>query len=57
MLANILANPLIELACLLIGFLKPGGALVLSRILEKEIERVAATYSKLQLIDTSVDDG
>lgn len=56
-LANILANPLIELASSLIHFLKPNGILVLSGILEKEIDRVATIYDKmLKRIDTTVQD-
>lgn len=43
-IANILANPLIELAPTLIDLLNSDGTLVLSGILDKEVERVAAAY-------------
>ncbi len=56
-IANILANPLIELAPLLIERLNPNGQLILSGILEKEIATVAAAYEKkLTQIDVSVQD-
>lgn len=42
--ANILANPLIELAPRLIGLLLPGGTLVLSGILAHDADRVASAY-------------
>ncbi len=44
-LANILANPLIEMADTLAGFIKPGGTLVLSGILDGQAEQVMAAYS------------
>jgi ribosomal protein L11 methyltransferase len=43
-LANILAGPLVELAPLLTGCLKPGGHLVLSGLLEEQAEDVVAAY-------------
>lgn len=43
-LANILANPLIDLASLLCGYLKPQGHIVLSGILEEQAEQVLAAY-------------
>ena len=43
-LANILANPLIELASLLSGYVKPQGRLVLSGILKEQAEAVADAY-------------
>ena len=56
-IANILANPLIELAPTLIEFLQPNGILVLSGILAKEIDRVASAYDKmLTRIDTTLQD-
>ena len=42
--ANILANPLIELAPRLIELLLPGGTLVLSGILTHDADRVASAY-------------
>ncbi len=44
-LANILANVLVELAPLLGALLPPGGELVLSGILHEQAETVAAAYS------------
>ena len=44
-LANILAGPLIELAPLLMASLRPGGWLVLSGLLENQIEEVTAAYA------------
>jgi ribosomal protein L11 methyltransferase len=43
-LANILANPLIELAPLLADLLEPGGRLVLSGILSEQAQRVQQAY-------------
>lgn len=43
-LANILAGPLIELAPVLLGSLKAGGRLVLSGILEDQVDSVAQAY-------------
>lgn len=42
--ANILANPLISLAPVLAGLLKPDGRLVLSGILPRQIDAVVAAY-------------
>lgn len=44
MLANILATPLIELAPILAGLVKSGGALVLSGLLEEQVLAVRETY-------------
>lgn len=43
-LANILAGPLVELAPELTGCLRRGGDLVLSGLLEEQLERVSAAY-------------
>jgi ribosomal protein L11 methyltransferase len=43
-MANILAAPLIDLAPLLTGFLRPGGQLALSGILEEQAEDVRTAY-------------
>jgi len=48
-LANILAEPLIELAPQLAAALKPGGALVLSGLLTIQADAVAAAYTALGL--------
>ncbi|MBT5097018.1 MAG: 50S ribosomal protein L11 methyltransferase, partial [Candidatus Marinimicrobia bacterium] len=44
-IANILANPLIELLPKFQSFLKPGGYLVISGILESQIKNVKAHYN------------
>ena len=44
LLANILAAPLIELAPRFAAHVRPRGAIVLSGILERQVERVAAAY-------------
>ncbi len=49
-IANILAGPLVELAALICGHLRPGGALALSGILDTQADAVAAAYaSRCQL--------
>ena len=45
--ANILANPLIELAPVLTAALEPGGVLVMSGLLEAQAERVMRAYPAL----------
>ena len=45
--ANILANPLIELAGEITGMLVPGGKLVLSGILHAQIAQVQAAYPNM----------
>lgn len=44
LLANILANPLIELASRLAGLVRPGGRLLLSGILAEQAQAVMAAY-------------
>ena len=44
--ANILAGPLVELAPQLLAALAPGGSLVLSGILEDQVEAVSAAYTR-----------
>lgn len=51
-LANILANPLRELAPVLAGLLRPGGRLVLSGMLADQAEAVAAAYRETIAFDT-----
>ncbi len=48
-LANILADPLVEMASSLVGLLAPGGDLVLSGLLTDQAERVGAAYTALGL--------
>ena len=43
-MANILAGPLIDLAPVLLGSLRPGGNLALSGILEEQASEVLAAY-------------
>ncbi|HWL46449.1 MAG TPA: 50S ribosomal protein L11 methyltransferase [Sphingomonadaceae bacterium] len=45
-LANILAGPLIELAPVLAGALRPGGSLILAGLLDTQAGRVAAAYRR-----------
>ena len=47
LIANILANPLIELAPKLIELLKPGGKIALSGILSEQAQAVQKTYTDL----------
>jgi ribosomal protein L11 methyltransferase len=42
--ANILAGPLVELAPVLLGSVKPGGTIVLSGLLEEQAEMVINAY-------------
>jgi ribosomal protein L11 methyltransferase len=44
-IANILSNPLKVLAPLLCSLVKPGGYIILSGVLERQIEEVSACYS------------
>ncbi len=44
LVANILAGPLVELAPVLLGSVKPGGTIVLSGILEEQAEMVINAY-------------
>ena len=45
--ANILANPLIDLAPKISAFLKPGGTLLLAGLLEDQAEAVADAYAPI----------
>ncbi len=57
-LANILAQPLVELAVDLSGLVAPGGALVLSGIMESQAEWVRGAYQdKLTFVDETVLNG
>jgi ribosomal protein L11 methyltransferase len=59
--ANILAVPLMVLAPVLAGLLRPGGTLLLSGILERQLEDVVAAYraspAALTLEVAGVEDG
>ncbi|WP_287817904.1 50S ribosomal protein L11 methyltransferase [Idiomarina sp.] len=56
-LANVLAGPLRELADTIIGFVAPEGQLVLSGILERQIEGVIEAYQPQIQFDTPTIDG
>jgi ribosomal protein L11 methyltransferase len=56
-IANILANPLIELAPQLSRLLAPAGWLVLSGILEDQVARVCAAYPEVRFEEQVVVDG
>ena len=50
-LANILANPLMELAPRLTGLLKDGGSLILSGILESQVSKIRSVYSRFLALE------
>jgi len=56
-LANVLAGPLRELADTILDFVAPGGQLVLSGILERQIEGVIEAYQPQIQFDTPTIDG
>lgn len=56
-IANILAQPLIELASRLSGFLAPGGEIVLSGIMESQMEWVSGAYRDVEFDEPAVLDG
>ncbi|RUO67093.1 50S ribosomal protein L11 methyltransferase [Idiomarina ramblicola] len=56
-LANVLAGPLRELADVILAFVAPGGQLVLSGILERQIEGVIEAYQPHIQFDTPTIDG
>jgi ribosomal protein L11 methyltransferase len=53
-IANILANPLCELAAQLCAYLRPGGAILLTGILEQQAASVQDSYSQWISFDTPV---
>jgi ribosomal protein L11 methyltransferase len=55
--ANILATPLKLLAPLLQDLVKPGGALILAGLLERQVDEVASHYPRMALSVFSVEDG
>lgn len=58
LLANILANPLIELAPHFAQLLKPNGHLVLSGILENQIEMITTAYqTQFKIQPVTIKDG
>jgi ribosomal protein L11 methyltransferase len=56
-LANILASPLKVLADLLQQLTKPGGYLVLSGLLERQIDEIVACYPQVQLSVVAIEQG
>ncbi|MGM0430374.1 MAG: 50S ribosomal protein L11 methyltransferase [Pseudomonadota bacterium] len=56
-LANVLAGPLRELSETILAFVKPGGQLVLSGILERQVNDVMTAYQPDIAFDTPVIDG
>ena len=54
--ANILANPLLELASLITALLRPGGMLVLSGLLANQADQILAGYPGVRF-DAPVHDG
>ena len=58
LIANILANPLIQLSEIFSTLLKPSGKIVLSGILEEQVERVSYHYrSYFELEEPQLNDG
>ena len=58
LIANILANPLIQLSEIFSTLLKPSGKIVLSGILEEQVERVSCHYrSYFELEEPQLNDG
>ena len=58
LIANILANPLIQLSEIFSTLLKPSGKIVLSGILEEQVERVSSHYrSYFELEEPQLNDG
>ena len=56
--ANILAQPLVELAPLLAGAVAPGGRLLLSGILAEQAGRVAEAYEPfIEFAPAAMQDG
>jgi ribosomal protein L11 methyltransferase len=57
-IANILAGPLVELADILLNFLKPGGTLLLSGLLETQASALCGSYAdRIQLSVAGEKDG
>jgi ribosomal protein L11 methyltransferase len=53
-LANILANPLVELADTLNGLVRPGGRIVMTGILAEQAKEVMAAYREWLVFDETV---
>ncbi len=58
LIANILANPLLELAPILIALLKPSGTLLLSGLMEHEVSKLLECYQpQFQQFEIKTEDG
>ncbi len=55
--ANILAQPLIDLSDRLKSMLNPGGSIVLSGVMESQIDWVMSSYADLEMSEPAVLDG
>lgn len=55
--ANILAQPLRELHSIILGFLKPGGGIAMSGILEEQAQSVADVYAPFVDLDPIAQEG
>jgi len=56
-LANILAGPLTSLAPQLARLLRPGGRLVMSGLLERQLHEVTAHYPEFEFAPAEIEDG
>ncbi|MCO5119797.1 MAG: 50S ribosomal protein L11 methyltransferase [Burkholderiaceae bacterium] len=56
-LANILANPLKLLAPMLENLLVPGGTILLAGLLDRQVDEVAACYTRCRIEVDQVDEG
>lgn len=55
-LANVLANPLMEFADKLMDALQPGGTIILSGLLAEEKDAILKAYNKLELVNVKQED-
>lgn len=55
LVANVLANPLIELSSLLMDHLRPAGVLVLSGLLVEQADEVASAYADVEFEPTRIE--
>lgn len=58
LIANILANPLLQLSKIFLNLIKPSGKIVLSGILEEQVEKIVYHYkSQFEFEDPQLNDG
>ncbi len=58
LIANILSGPLVQLAPQLTRLIKPGGVIVLSGILQEQVDQIIKTYQgAFTLCEPTVRDG